>query len=60
MDSQLEKIANLYIGSAVLHALTMVATGGLFIASIFLCRRRSDKARNVLWWLKIAMFMFGV
>lgn len=60
MDFDPEKFSNFWIGGAVLHALTLVVTGALFIAAVFLCRRRSDRARNVVRWLKLTLFFFGM
>lgn len=59
MDYAVE-VSNFWIGGAVLHALIMVVAGALFIAGMFLCRRRADRARNVVRWLKIALFFFGL
>ena len=52
--------ANFAIGRAVLHALVLVTTAGLFLASLFLCRQRGDRARSVVRWMKAALFFTGV
>lgn len=55
-----DAIANFHIGRAVLHAIVIVATAGLFLASLFLCRQMGDRARSVVRWLKAALFFTGV
>lgn len=55
-----DSIANFSIGRAVLHALVLVAAAGLFIASLFLCRNRGDRARGAVRWMKAALFFTGM
>ena len=55
-----DALANFSIGRAVLLALILIATTGLFLASLFLCRQRADRARSVVRWMKAALFFTGV
>lgn len=55
-----DSIANFSIARAVLHALVLVTAVGLFLASLFLCRQRADRARSAVRWMKAALFFTGV
>ena len=59
-DVDQEKQSNFFIASAALHGLVLLGTGGVFLASLFMCRRRSDRARHAVTWLKVALLFFGL
>lgn len=60
MDIDVKELSDIWIGTAALNGLLMVVNGGTFLAAVFLCRRKSDGARNVVRWLKISLFFFGM
>lgn len=55
-----DTIVDYSIARAVLHALVLLAAAGLFIASLFMCRNRGDRARGAVRWMKAALFFTGV
>ena len=59
-DVDQDKQSNVFIASAALHGLILLGTGGVFLASLFMCRRRSDRARHAVTWLKVALLFFGL
>ena len=60
MDFDPEKWSNYSIAGAALHGLVLISAGSLFLGGLFLCRRKLDRARNVVRWMKLALFFFGM
>ncbi|PKS10994.1 hypothetical protein jhhlp_002753 [Lomentospora prolificans] len=50
---------NYSIGNAAVTGLLLLINVGLFLASLFVCRRHGDQARGYVTWMKISFMFFS-